>query len=297
MKTCPHCGKENLDRAKFCGYCGRSLAAESEVTRRVVSTEKPGVSRSEKTASIRYHIEAGTNRTSLLPYIIILIGLLFVGSIIVLGLTRVNQPQGDAGNDITALLMPFVRHTPTPTAIPSPSALPPPSATAAPSATPLPANTPTPVHLGARRSEIQTMFADLGFAFHQTSPLGEQARIIGRSIDKSVSIELVGGGDRLIKATLIAGESNIGDQDLVIMVYMTRLLQRLLPEWRDAKNWLEIGLKQIANSEEIEPVVATASGNTRISLKRVKEMRLTFLTIEGEPAADAPVTMATPQAP
>lgn len=289
MKTCPHCGRENLDRAKFCGYCGRNLTVEAEVTRRAYREGEPRANLIGQSAQAQQPPLIKPARASLLPHLILLIGLLFFGSVLVLGL-RIYRSNGETDKNPMTFLDPFAAHTATEVTTLTPTLTPLPSITPTPTLTPPPTNTPLPVRLGIRRSEIQDLFINLGFTFHDTSPLGGQPRIIGRSIDKSVSIELTGIEDKLIKIALIAGDSNIGDQDLVIKVYMTRLLRRVIPQWTDATNWLDIGLNQIAESNESEPTVATTSENLRISLKLVKDMKLIFLSIEGEPAVEAPAS-------
>ncbi len=212
---------------------------------------------------------------------------------------RTGQPDLSIVKNLAGLSIAFsTEPTPTATISPLPATIPTlPSATIAPTFTPAPTNTPVPVRLAVRRIEIQSLFINLGFSFQGTTPLDNQPRVIGRSIDKSISVELVGAADSITKITLIAGESNIGDQDMIVMVYMTRLLQRALPDWGDAKDWLQFGLKQISDSPDPEANVVTTTGNTRISLKLVKNMKLTFLSIEGESSPETPGATPITQAP
>ncbi len=70
-----------------------------------------------------------------------------------------------------------------------------------------------------------------------------------------------------------------------------------MPDWGDAKDWLQFGLKQISDSPDPEANVVTTTGNTRISLKLVKNMKLTFLSIEGESSPETPGATPITQAP
>jgi len=265
-RICPHCGHENIARANFCGYCGKEIFSTADETIKAdlqsapLSLDKLPEESSPKKRGIKKRVIVG-----IAIGILIIVGLAFMGLSIRAGsslqitLFSVASPQASSTPYLTSPT-PLLQTTNASAAI---------TATPAPTITPLP-----PAGIGVSRGTLQTVFTNLGFAFHEAAPLYNQPRLLGVSIDKKTTIELSGPPAELIKVTLYMGDSYVGDQALVNQGYISQLLKYITPQWQEGKKWITKTIEQLQKEKTqvgqkemiVELIKVTLSKDTSLDL-------------------------------
>ncbi len=283
MSTCPTCGKENLERAKYCGYCGSALIPS-------VPVQPPPDWISDKTvkASPIFFQEQAKKRPTAQPKgwvwsaAVLLIAVCVLAAAVFTGTIPLSfLPSSPPLAGLSALwATPTSTSTLTATALPTSTQTPTPRPTLAP---PTPTPTLALAGIGVNRNTLQAAYANLGFAFHETSPVNQQPRYIGRSIDSTCSIELVGSSQELVKASLFIGASNVGNQDVVAAVYLERFLKLATPDWEEANAWLRASQRELAQSSQNTPQITTTAGNNIVIFSLNKALELTILSVQGVP--------------
>lgn len=273
-KICPHCGHENIARANFCGFCGKEIFS---VTDETVKADLASLPLSLDSLPEKKVAGSGSSATHYFLvgaiFGVIVLGLLFWGFI---------QPESQA---LIENLLPRREAEPT-DHLPSPTvtavvflateAPPTPTITPSPTFTPLP-----PAGIGVSRGTLQTVFTNLGFAFHEADSLFNQPRLIGTSIDKKTMIELSGPPPELIKVTLYMGDSYIGDQDLVNQGYISHLLKHITPEWKEGKSWITKAIKQMKEEKTQISHRETIVELVKVTLDKDSALDLIMLGFEG----------------
>ena len=292
MIQCPSCGKNNPLQAKFCGYCGQEIPQQPHtLTNTTKDTQESG---STSAADSRLDIRKDTflvdeeingsedSAPDVWTKAAIILGILCVVALVLLVLTQTSFSP-------LKLSQAFYPPSPTPVASPSPSQTM--TITAMPSFTPTALSTPTEtitptfvaslVPLNIRRQDVQTVYANLGFAFHETLAQDHLPRWIGKSIDGFVSIELLGDPHALTRIIIIAVDSHVGHQDTVNYSYMDRCVKLLAPDWKEGSDWLAKSLYKFDNTpEEREMTLSTNYKDLKILMNNDKRNGVTNFTIE-----------------
>jgi hypothetical protein len=146
--------------------------------------------------------------------------------------------------------------------------------------TPSPTSTQVPIPLDIKRQQIQDVFKSLGFAFYEVSPIEGQPRWIGKSIDKTAALELLGTPLALTRVTITTGESYVGDQSLVNRVYMSRCIKIIAPNWKEGNDWLDRSLSNAYNTQEPEMTLSTTYNDLTITLTLMKSENINSLMFQ-----------------
>jgi hypothetical protein len=271
-RICPHCGHENIARANFCGYCGKEIFSTADETIRV----------DLQRASFSLDTLPEESRTKKKEVKKVIVGIL-IGAIIIVGLAFVGL-YIRRGNSLQSKL--FSIATPQASNTPYLASPTPPMQTANASATitatPVPTTTPLPpAGIGVSRSTLQTVFTNLGFAFHEAPPLYNQPRLLGVSIDRKTTIELSGPPAELIKVTLYMGDSYVGDQALVNEGYISQLLKYIAPHWQEGKKWITKTIKQLQEEKTQVSQKEIIVELIKVTLSKDTSLDLILLNFEG----------------
>ena len=205
------------------------------------------------------------------------LALIIIISLVVLVFSRTNKEENQL---LFAPLFPSATFTPTLTSTATST----PTLTTTPTPTPTQTLTPTPLPpagIGVSRNTIQAVFTNLGFTFHEADALYNQPRMIGISIDKTITIELSGPPPELIKVTLYMGDSYVGDQALISQVYMQHLLKIITPQWKEGQGWLTQTLKQINGIKNKSIEKETFVELIKVTLQTAPSTDLIQLSLEG----------------
>jgi hypothetical protein len=126
-------------------------------------------------------------------------------------------------------------------------------------------------------TDLRTAFAEMGFSFAATTPVGGRPRVIGRPRDHFATLELIGERGAEVQATLsmLLVSPHINERNSLLA---TILLSFCCPGWAGRQAWLAENLPHL---RAISPI--TLADGHRVAMYYTVELNQVLLIIKEVP--------------